>query len=60
LERFIERNGGEIKAVSLLLMNIPHMFAFHRKLVHRFSVNLYVIERKNKRFIEQQKGKISS
>jgi len=60
LERSIERNGGEIKAISFLLMNIPHMFAFHQKRVHRFPVNLYVIERKNKRFIEQQKGKVSS
>jgi putative methylase len=60
LERFIEKNGGEIKAVSLLLMNIPHMFAFHQKRAHKFSVNLYVIERKNKSFIEQQNGQISS
>lgn len=60
LERFIESNGGEIKAISFLNMNIPHMFTFHQKRVHQFSVNLYVIERKNKRFIEQQKGKVSS
>jgi putative methylase len=60
LKRFIERNGGEIKAISFLLMKIPYMFAFHQKRVHQFPVNLYVIERKNKRFIEQQKGKVSS
>ena len=60
LERLIERNGGEIKAVSLLFMSIPYMFAFHQKRVHQFPVNLYVIERKNKRFIEQQKGEVSS
>ena len=60
LERFIERNDGEIKAISFLLMNVPHMFVFHQKHVHQFPVNLYVIERKNKRFIEQQKGKVSS
>jgi putative methylase len=60
LERFIEENGGEIEAISFLLIKIPHMFAFHQKRVHRFPVNLYVIERKNKRFIEQQKGKVSS
>jgi putative methylase len=60
LKRFIEKNGGEIKAISFLLMSIPHMFAFHQKRVYRFPVNLYVIEKKNKRFIEQQKGKVSS
>jgi putative methylase len=60
LERFIERNGGEIKAIYFLTMNIPHIFTFHQKRVHQFPVNLYVIESKNKRFIEQQKGKVSS
>jgi putative methylase len=58
LERFIERNGGEIKAICFLLMNIPHMFAFHQKRVHQFPVNLYVIELKNKRFIEYRKRKL--
>jgi putative methylase len=60
LKRLIERNGGEIKAIFLLLMSIPHMFAFHQKHMHQFPVNLYVIERKNKRFIEQQKGEVSN
>jgi putative methylase len=57
LRRFIERNGGEIKAISSLLMSVPHMFDFHRKHLHQFTVNLYVIEKRNKRFIEQQKGR---
>lgn len=60
LERLIERNGGEIRAVYSLLMTIPRMFAFHQKRTYQFPVNLYVIERKNKRFIEQRKGKVSS
>ena len=59
LERFIERNGGEIKAMYVLTMSIPRMFAFHQKRMYRFPVNLYVIENKNKRFIEQQKRKVS-
>jgi putative methylase len=60
LEKFIERNGGEIKAIFFLLMRIPRMFAFHQKRVYQFPVNLYVVERRNKRFIEQQKGEVSS
>lgn len=60
LERFITTNGGKVKAVYFLTMSIPHMFDFHQKRVHKFPVNLYVIEGKNKRFIEQQKGKVSS
>lgn len=54
LERFIERNGGDIKAVYVLLMSIPHLFAFHQKRKHQFAVNLYVIERK------RTKGLLSS
>jgi len=46
LKRLIERNGGDIKAVYVLLMSIPHLFAFHQKQRHQFPVNLYVIERK--------------
>jgi putative methylase len=46
LKRLIEMNGGEVKAAYILLMNIPHMFPFHRKRKHQFAVNLYVIERK--------------
>jgi len=59
LVEFIEKNGGEIKAIYFLTMSIPHMFAFHKKRTHQFPVNLYVIERKNKKFIAQQKGKVS-
>lgn len=60
LERLIERNGGEIRAMYSLVMTIPYMFAFHKKRSHQFPVNLYVIERENKRFIEQHKRKVSS
>jgi putative methylase len=49
LKKHIENNGGEIKAVYVLLMNIPHIFAFHQKRRHQFAVNLYVIERKEQK-----------
>lgn len=49
LRRYIERNGGEIKAVFVLLMSIPRIFAFHQKRRHQFAVNLYVIERKEQK-----------
>ena len=49
LKRFIERNGGEIKAISSLRMSIPRMFDFHRKHLHQFTVNLYVIEKKEQK-----------
>ena len=45
IERFIEKYGGEIKAVYAMLMTIPHMFKFHRKRKHEFVVNLFVIEK---------------
>lgn len=45
IKRFIEKQGGEIKAVYAMLMTIPHMFEFHRKQKHEFVVNLYVIEK---------------
>lgn len=44
LKRFVEKRGGEIKAVYTMLMTIPHMFDFHRKQKHQFLVDLYVIE----------------
>lgn len=44
LKRFIEKHGGEIRAVYAMLTTIPHMFDFHRKRKHRFVVDLYVIE----------------
>lgn len=46
LKKFIENNGGEIKAMYTLTMSIPHIFAFHQKRRHQFPVNLYLIERK--------------
>jgi putative methylase len=52
LKRFIEAHEGEIKAVYLFPMKVPYMFQFHRKRVYQFPVNLYVIERENKRFID--------
>jgi len=44
LRKFIERHGGEIKAVYTTLMTIPHMFDFHRKRKHQFLVDLYIVE----------------
>jgi len=49
LQRFIERNGGEIQAISSLRMGVPHMFDFHREHLHQFTVNLYVIEKKEQK-----------
>lgn len=46
-ERFIKRHGGKIKAVYTMLMEVPYMFNFHRKLKHEFPVDLYVIEKTN-------------
>lgn len=60
LSRLIEENHGKIMAVYNLLMIIPHMFGFHQKRSYQFPVNLYIIERRNKRFIEHQKGKVTS
>ncbi|MEM2875527.1 MAG: METTL5 family protein [Candidatus Bathyarchaeia archaeon] len=48
LERFIEKNGGEVEVVYAMLMRIPHLFTFHRKFKHEFIVDLYIIRRKNK------------
>ncbi len=48
LERFIRKHGGKIRAVYAMVMTIPHMFKFHRKQRHEFSVNLYLIERKGR------------
>ena len=44
LKRFIEKHGGEIRGVYAMLMEIPHMFDFHKKQKHRFVVDLYVID----------------
>jgi putative methylase len=46
LERFVEKHGGEVKAVYPMVMAIPHMFDFHTKKKHEFMVDLYVIERR--------------
>jgi putative methylase len=45
LERFISKNGGEIQAVYSMLMTIPKMFDFHRKLKHDFVIDLYVVKK---------------
>jgi putative methylase len=44
LEKFIEKNGGQIRAVYAMIMTIPHMFDFHTRSKHEFVVDLYVIE----------------
>ena len=46
LKAFIEKNGGEIRAVHTFSMGIPRMFGFHRQQKHQFLVDLYVIEQK--------------
>jgi len=45
LERFIGKHGGSVKAVYAMLMTIPKMFVFHKKLKHDFVVDLYVLEK---------------
>ena len=45
LERFVEKNGGIVKAVYAMLMTIPKMFEFHTKDRHDFVVDCYVIEK---------------
>ncbi len=46
LERFIGKNGGFVVAVYSMLMTIPKMFDFHKKLKHDFVIDLYVIRKK--------------
>jgi putative methylase len=46
LSRLIEKHGGHIKAVYPMTMTIPHMFSFHTEKKHKFTVDLYIIERK--------------
>ena len=46
LQRFIEKNNGSVMGVYAMLMTIPRMFDFHRKLKHDFVVDLYVIQKK--------------
>ena len=45
LERFIAKNGGTVTAVYAMLMTIPKMFDFHKKLKHDFVIDLYVIKK---------------
>jgi predicted RNA methylase len=45
LERFIAKRDGQVKAVYSMLMSIPKMFDFHRKLKHDFVVDLYIIQK---------------
>jgi len=46
LQRFIEKNNGSVMGVYSMLMTIPHMFDFHRKLKYDFVVDLYFIQKK--------------
>ena len=46
LQRYIEKNNGSVVGVYAMLMTIPHMFDFHRKLKHDFVVDLYLIQKK--------------
>ena len=45
LERFIDKHGGQVQAVYPMLMTIPKMFDFHKKLKHYFVIDLYVIHK---------------
>ncbi len=45
LERFVTKHGGAVTAVYAMLMTIPRMFDFHKKLKHDFVIDLYVIEK---------------
>jgi len=47
LERFVTKHKGSVKAVYAMLMTIPRIFDFHKKLKHDFVVDLYVIEGSN-------------
>ena len=44
LERFIDKHNGIVKAVYSMLMTIPRMFDFHKKLKHDFVIDLYIIQ----------------
>lgn len=45
LERFIAKHGGQVTAVYAMLMTIPKMFDFHRKLKHDFVIDLYIVKK---------------
>jgi predicted RNA methylase len=46
LEKLIVKNGGTVVAVYAMIMTIPHMFDFHKKLKHDFVIDLYVVKGK--------------
>ncbi len=46
LERFIAKHGGQVQAVYSMLMSIPKMFDFHKKLKHDFVIDLYVTQKR--------------
>jgi putative methylase len=46
LESFISKHGGIITGVYAMIMTIPHMFGFHKKLKYDFIIDLYVIKKK--------------
>jgi len=48
LERFIAKHGGAVTAVYAMLMTIPRMFDFHRKLKHDFVIDLYILKKQLK------------
>lgn len=47
LERFVEKNNGYVESMYAMLMTIPRMFDFHKKIKHDFVVDLYVIKKKH-------------
>jgi len=47
LKRFVIKHNSGVKAVYAMLMTIPRIFDFHKKLKHDFVVDLYVIEGSN-------------
>jgi putative methylase len=46
LTRFIQEQGGTIRAVYAMVMTVPYMFQFHTKRKHHFIADLYIIERR--------------
>ncbi len=50
IENFVEERGGVVSAVYALLMTIPHIFDFHKKLRHDIVVDLYVIRSKGNQY----------
>ena len=48
LERLVMKHEGFVTAVYAMLMTIPRMFEFHKKLKHEFVIDLYVIKKKER------------